>query len=119
MRRKTDYRLALRELKKPERLIDLAEHQQAKLREMEARSEQELAIAIQQCYRHIFYPSRNRVGASDVDLAHSAIDVHSTSDQPGAGQQQIVRALRDLNKLRLSEDEPDSPAYCRGCPGRC
>ena len=58
-------------------------------------------------------PSRNRVGTSDVDLAHSAIDVHSSSDQPGAGQQQIVRTLRDLNKLRLSEDEPDSPAYVR------
>ena len=113
MRRKTYYRLALRELKKPERLIDLAEHQQAQVREMESRSEHALAIAIQQCYRHIFYPSRNRVGVSDVDLAHSAIDIHSTSDQPGAGQQQIVRALRDLNKLRLSEDEPDSPAYVR------
>ncbi len=113
MRRKTDYRLALRELKKPERLIDLAEHQQDLVREMEARSDQELAIAIQQCYRHVFYPSRNRVGASDVDLTHSAIDIHSTSDQPGAGQQQIVRALRDLKKLRLSEDEPDSPAYVR------
>ena len=113
MRRKTDYRLALRELKKPERLIDLAEHQQAKVRELEARSEQELALAIQQCYRHVFYPSRNRVGASDVDLAHSAIDVHSTSDQPGVGQLQIVRALRELNKLRMSEDEPDSPAYVR------
>ena len=113
MRRKVYHRLALRELKKPERLIDLAEHQQAKVRELEARSEQELAIAIQQCYRHLFYPSRDRVGASGVDLAHSAIDVHSTSDQPGAGQQQIVRALRDLRKLRLSEDEPDSPAYVR------
>ena len=113
MRRKTYHRLALRELKKPERLSDLAEHQQAKVREMESRSEHELALAIQQCYRHIFYPSRHRVGTSDVDLAHSAIDVHSTSDQPGAGQQQIVRALRDLNKLRLSEDEPDSPAYVR------
>ena len=113
MRRKPYYRLALQELKKPERLIDLAEHQQAKVREMETRSEQELAIAIQQCYRHVFYPSRNRIGASDVDLAHSAIDVHSASDQPGAGQQQIVRALRDLKKLRLSEDEPDSPAYVR------
>ena len=113
MRRKVYHRLALRELKKPERLIDLAEHQQAKVRELESRSEQELAIAIQQCYRHIFYPSRNRVGVSSVDLAHSAIDVHSASDQPGAGQQQIVRALRDLRKLRLSEDEPDSPAYVR------
>ena len=113
MRRKARHRLALRELKKPERLLDLAEHQQAQVRELEARSEQELAIAIQQCYRHLFYPSRNRVGASDVDLAHSAVDIHSTSDRPGAGQQHIVRALRELGKLRLAEDEPDSPAYVR------
>ena len=113
MRRRAYRRLALREMKKPERLVELAEHQQAQVREMEARSEQELAIAIQQCYRHVFYPSRNRVGRSDVDLAHSAIDTHSTSDRPGAGQQQIVRALRDLKKLRLAEDEPDSPAYVR------
>ena len=113
MRRKAYLRLALRELKKPERLTDLAEHQQAKVRELEARSEQELAIAIQQCYRHIFYPSRARVGVEGVDLAHSAIDMHSASDQPGAGQRQIERALRDLGKLRLPEDEPDSPAYVR------
>ena len=113
MRRKTYHRLALQELKKPDRLVELAEHQQDRVREQEARSEQELALAIQQCYRHMFYPSRNRAGTSDVDLAHSAIDVHSSSDKPGAGQQQIVRNLRDLNKLRLSEDEPDSPAYVR------
>ena len=48
-----------------------------------------------------------------MDLAHSAIDVHSTSDRPGVGQQQVVRTLRDLGKLRLPEDEPDSPAYVR------
>ena len=113
MRRKTHRRLALQDLKKPERLVDLAEHQQDKLRELEARSEQELAIAVQQCYRHIFYPSRNRIDASGVDLAHTAIDVQSTSERPGVGQRQIVRALRDLSKLRLAEDEPDSPAYVR------
>ncbi len=113
MRRQACRRLALREMKKPERLAELAEHQQAQVREMEARSEQELALAVQQCYRHVFYPSRNRVGTSDVDLAHTAIDTHSASDRPGAGQQSIVRALRDLNKLRLSEDEPDSPAWVR------
>ena len=113
MRGRACRRLALRELKKPERLVDLAEYQQAKVRELEVRSEQELAIAIQQCYRHVFYPSRNRVGDSEVDLAHSAIDVHSASDRPGDGQQQIVRVLRDLRKLRLPEDEPDSPAYVR------
>ena len=113
MRNRTRRRLALREMKKPEHLAELAEHQQAKVRELEARSEQELAITVQQCYRHVFYPSRHRVGASGADLAHSAIDVHSTSDRPGVGQQQVVRALRDLGKLRLPEDEPDSPAYVR------
>ena len=113
MRRKMLHRLALRELKKPERLLDLAEHQQNKVRELEARSEQELALAIQHCYRHVFYPSRDRVGASDADLAHTAIDIQSASEQPGAGQQQVVRVLRDLHKLRLPEDESDSPTYVR------
>ena len=113
MRGKAARRLALQALKQAERLAELAEHQQAKIRELESRSEHDLAIAIQQCYRHVFYPSRDRVGASAVDLAHTAIDLHSTSDQPGAGQQQVVRALRDLRKLRLPEDEPDSPAYVR------
>ena len=113
MRSRTRSRLALRELKKPERLAELAAHQQATVLEWEARSEHELAIAIQQCYRHVFYPSRNRLGADDVDLEHSAIDIHSASDKPGAGQRQIVRALRDLKKLRLPDDEPDSPAWVR------
>ena len=113
MRRHAFRRLALRGLRSPERLADLAEHQQKKVLELEVRSEQELAIAIQQCYRHLFYPSRHRVEAADVDLAHTAIDTHSTSDQPGAGQRHIARALGDLNKLRVAEDQPDSPAYVR------
>ena len=105
-------RLALQALLAPERLAELAEHQQATVREYAARSEAELAVAIQQCYRHLFYPSPDRVGG-EVDLAHTAIDLPAASDQPGAGQQQVVRALRDLQKLRLPEDEPDSPAYVR------
>ena len=97
-----------------DRLVDLAQHQQEKIRDLEARSEQELAmIAIQQCYRHVFYPSRNRIGARGVDLTHTAIDIPSASNQPGAGQQQVARALRDLKKLRLPEDQPDAPAYVR------
>ena len=113
MRRRMRSRLALQRLKAPDRLVDLAEYQQEKIRDLEARSEQELAIAIQQCYRHVFYPSRNRVGTRGVDLAHTAIDIPSASNQPGAGQQQIARALRDLKKLRFPEDEPDAPAYVR------
>jgi hypothetical protein len=113
MRHKMVRRLALRDLKLPDRLAELAEHQQAKVRELEGRSEAEVAIAIQQCFRHLFYPSRNRLPGAAVDLAHSALEIHSASEKPGVGQQQIVRTLRDLQKLRTQEDEPDSPAYIR------
>ncbi len=113
MRRRMRSRLALQRLKAPNRLVDLAEHQQEKIRDLEARSEQELAISVQACYRHVFYPSRNRIGTRGVDLAHTAIDIPSASNQPGAGQQQVARALRDLKKLRFPEDEPDAPTYVR------
>ena len=113
MRHRMRSRLALQRLKAPDRLLDLAEHQQEKIRGLEARSEQELAIAIQQCYRHVFYPSRNRIAGCGVDLAHTAIDIPSASNQPGAGQQQIARTLRELKKLRSPGDAPDAPAYVR------
>ena len=75
----------------------------------------EVATAIQQCYRHVFYPSRQRLPGSPVDLAHAAVDIHSASETPGSGQQQIVRTLRESanQKLRLSEDPPESPGYIR------
>ncbi len=113
MRHKVVRRLALADLRKPERLAELVEHQQAKVKELEQRSVTDAALAVQQCYRHVFYPSRSRIGESPVDLAHTAIDIQSTSDKPGAGQQQVIRSLRDLKKLRLQEDDPDSPTYIR------
>ena len=112
MQSRARHRLALRALKRADRLRDLAEHQQDQVLEMEARSEQELALAIQQGYRHVLYPSPNRADPK-VALAHTAIDIHSASDQPGVGQRHIARALRELKKLRLADDEPDSPAYVR------
>ena len=75
-------------------------------------------IAIQESYRHVFCPSRNRVGSSDVDLAHSAIDVQSAmfsrprkDGAPASSKSSAV--LRELKKLRTAEDEPDSPAHIR------
>lgn len=113
MRHKMVRRLALRSLLSPDRLGQLAEHQQQRVRELEKRSEQELAIAIQQAFRHVFHPSRIRVGDGPADLGHIALDLGSTSDSPGTGQLQVVRALRDVGKLRLREDQPDAPTYVR------
>jgi hypothetical protein len=105
--------LALSELRRPERLNELPDHQQDRIKEWYQRSEHELALAIQQCYRHVIYASKHRIEGADLDLAHSAIDVQSASDKPGQGQKQVVEVLRANNKLRLPEDEPDSPTYIR------
>jgi hypothetical protein len=113
MRKKMVRHLALQDLLRPERLKELAEHQQNKMKEMARRSEQELALAIQQCYRHVLYPSKARVEGAKVDLAHAAIEVHTASQTPGDGQKHIIQVLRDCKKLRLPEDDPDSPSYVR------
>ena len=107
-------RIALRELKKADRLAQLADHQQLKVKEEESKSEHKVALAIQQCYRHVFYPSTAPVGDPTVSkLAHSAVEYTSASERPGSGQLQIIRTLRDLLKLRSQEDEPDNPTYIR------
>lgn len=41
------------------------------------------------------------------------MELPSAGAEPGKGQQQVVRALRDNHKLRLPEDNPDAPAYIR------
>jgi predicted AAA+ superfamily ATPase len=114
MKRSIARRLALQELKRPERVRELAEHQQSKVLEYERKSETEAAIAIQQCCRHILYPSRNALGgAGSVQLAHSVIDIQNASERPGSGQLQVVRQLQSQNKLRDASDSPDSPSYIR------
>ncbi|QVL47522.1 MAG: DUF499 domain-containing protein [Thiocapsa sp.] len=113
MRHKMVRRLALNELRRPERLNELPDHQQDRIKEWYQRSEHELALAIQQCYRHVIYASKHRIEGAELDLAHSAIDVQSASDKPGQGQKQVVEVLRANNKLRLPEDEPDSATYIR------
>src|SRR5690606_33842078 len=113
MRRQMVRRLALRELRRPERLNELADHQRDKVKEWDSKAEADVAVAIQNCYRHVFYPSRNRIEGQDVDLAHTAVEIHNAAAHPGEGQRHVVRALRDNNKLRLIEDQPDSPAYIR------
>ncbi|ARV59179.1 hypothetical protein BZZ01_11540 [Nostocales cyanobacterium HT-58-2] len=113
MKNKMLYRLALDAMRSPDRLAQLPEHQQEKVNELYKKSEQELAIIIQQCYRHLFYPSRNRLEVANVDLAHTAFDLPSASERPGNGQQEIVKALMDNQKLLQPNSEPPAPNYVR------
>ncbi len=107
-------RLALEALRAPDRKAQLSPHQQDKVDELFQRSEQELALAIQHTYRHVFFPSReNRVEGAGIDLAHLAVDVTAASDKPGQGQRQVLRALADNQKLREPDDHPLAPSYVR------
>jgi hypothetical protein len=115
MKAKMVRRLALKAIDSSERLAELALYQQDKVKEELQRSKQEIAIAIQQCYRHLFYPTRNgRIEGATLDLGHTAFDVYSASETPGDGQKQVLRALADCEKLLRSEDDPQAPAYVRG-----
>ncbi|WP_300336658.1 DUF499 domain-containing protein [Accumulibacter sp.] len=105
--------IALESLRQPGKLKDLADYQVAKLQELHERSKQELALAVQQCFRHIFYPSRNRLDGANCDLAHTVVDIQTASDRPGDGQRQVVTQLQNAGKLRLPTDKPDSPVYVR------
>jgi hypothetical protein len=107
-------RLALDAMRAPERLAELAPHQQDKVKELFQKSEQQVAVAIQRCYRHLFFPSRNqKIEGALVELGHTAFDIPSTANQPGRGQQQVERALADNGKLLRDTDHPLAPNYVR------
>lgn len=113
MREAMARRLALSELKRPERLIDLAEHQQQEILRLESRAESSIAVAIQGCYRHLLYPSKSALGEGLVSLAYASIDNPATAANPGIGQTQVVRQLAASGKLKSPEDAPDAPAFIR------
>ena len=91
--------LALQELRRADRIGELAEHQQTQVVELARRSEADIAVAIQQCYRHLFYPSRTALGGGSVTLDLATIDQTSASERPGSGQTQFVRQLAEIGKL--------------------
>jgi hypothetical protein len=111
MRREMARFLALHELIKPQRMQELAQHQQNTLLEWNRKAGGLVNMAIQRCYRHIFYPSRQPL-SPDTELAHSAVEV-TQNDTLDFGQRPPTQVLRESNKLRLPEDAPDSPAFVR------
>jgi hypothetical protein len=106
-------RLALHELRKPDRIKALAEYQQREVEEMYKKSRFEVAVAILQCYRNVFYPSQVRMVGSTVPVAHTVIELPKTSEDPGHGQTHVERVLREQQKVLSTYDQPNAPAYVR------
>ena len=113
MKQKVRRRLALHELRKPDRIRQLAEYQQRKVDEHYEKLKLEIAVTILHCYRHLFYPSHISMPGTTEPIAHSAIEVHNASDSPGNGQVHVTRILREQKKLLGEGDQPDAPSYVR------
>jgi len=114
MRDAVRHHLALLDLQSPAKPKGLAPHQNDKIKTLSGKAAAAAATTIQSAYRHLFYPSRTRkIEGADVDLSHAAIEAENASANPGAGQLQVQRVLRDANKLRLPEDDPDSPSFVK------
>jgi hypothetical protein len=107
-------RRALDTLKASARFQDLPEHQRSWVREELGKAETNLAVAIQTCYRHLFFPSRNHaIEGAGIPLGHASIETHTAAERPGEGQQQVLKTLREASKIIGSGEDPPSPRFVR------
>ena len=106
-------RLALQELRKPDRKRLLAVHQQNKVDEEYQKSSLEVAEAILHCYRHLFFPYSVPMPGSSEPITHAAIEVPNASDSPGNGQLHVSRVLRENRKLLSDGDTPEASTFVR------
>jgi hypothetical protein len=112
MLRKARTYLALQQMQQGDLFASLQSHQQDQVKERYGQAQQGFALAVQQCYRHVFYPERGQW--PEVPLTHAAITVTNASSDPGVGQKQVERVLREAGELVLAEDAPPAPNYMAG-----
>jgi hypothetical protein len=111
-------RLAHGLLQKPEEHhITLADYQQSKVKADYEKLKLDVAMAILQCYRHLFYPSSSRMTGAQLDLGHTIIELSGAGDSPGNGQHQVERVLHEQKKLLEGRDIPDAPGFVRDQSG--
>ena len=77
----------------------------------------DVAMAILQCYRHLFYPSSSPMVGTQLPLGHTIIELSGAGDSPGNGQHQVERVLHEQKKLLEARDIPDAPAFVRDQTG--
>jgi hypothetical protein len=106
-------RLALAELRKPENQRDLADYQKKKIEGEYEKLRLDLAMAVLQCYRHLFYPASNPLSGTTLPIGYTIIELSGAGDSPGNGQHQVERVLHEQKKLLEPRDTPDAPGFVR------
>ena len=104
-------RLAIAELRKPENQRDLADYQKKKIDGEFETLRNSVAMAIHQCYRHLFYPSSNPMSGTNLPIGYTIIELSAAGDSPGNGQHQVERVLHEQKKLLEPRDTPDAPGF--------
>jgi hypothetical protein len=110
-------RLALGRLQAPEHQSNLADYQKGKVKADFEKLKLDVAMAILQCYRHLFYPSSSPMVGTQLPLGHTIIELSGAGDSPGNGQHQVARVLHEQKKLLEPRDIPDAPAFVRDQTG--
>ena len=122
----TRRRLALAELRKPEHIKNLADHQQRKVNEEFQTSLLDQAVAILQCYRHLFYPSHMAMPDTQLPVGHTAIELALAAPNPvQSGLRMCDRGIR-RDSLRKTDSatvarrlETDSVVFYNGREVSC
>ena len=110
MLRKARTCLALQQMQQGDWLANLQNHQQNQVKERDGQAQQAFALSVQQAYRHVFFPGRGPWSEAPL-LNHAAITVMNASSEPGCGQKQVERVLREARELILPDDDPPAPDY--------
>lgn len=117
MRQLISRRLALGLLQRPEHQHQLAVYQRDKVKAEFETLKLGVAMAILQCYRHLFYPSSSPMAGTQLPLGHTIIELSGAGDSPGNGQHQAERVLHEQKKLLDGGSTPDAPAFVRDQTG--
>lgn len=108
---KTRRMLALDRLNRESSDYQFPEHQQLKIKEQRQTAQFDLATAIADGYRHLYYPSHNKNHTFTAQLRHIVIDKFSSANRPGDGQISIRQALKNEGKIQEEGSPGDSPNF--------
>ena len=97
-------------IKSPDKIQDLSESQQKKLKEREGKYKLNVRVSITNTYRHLFYPERDQIKAPK-GLMHYPLPANDASDQKKKQQEMLLNKLRDCGKIRKENTEPYAPGY--------
>ena len=92
-----------------DRLADFSEEQRKQLARLREAAELEVRVAITRAYRHLYYPSMDVPGP--LTLAHQVLPAQDQGEVEKDQTAVLLRALKQLEKVRDSDDEQMAPAY--------